>query len=78
MESWGEYWRFTTCSARRIFEEAFPAANVRVEAHGNVLAANAFLQGFAVEDVRQEHLNYCDPDYEVLITVRAVKAEKTG
>ena len=78
MERWGEYWRFTTCSARRIFEEAFPAANVRVEAHGNVLAANAFLQGLAVEDVRQEHLNYCDPNYEVLITVRAVKAEKTG
>jgi SAM-dependent methyltransferase len=76
MERWGEYWRFTTCSARKIFEEAFPAANVSVEAHGNVLAANAFLQGLAVEDVRQEQLDYCDPDYEVLITVRAIKSEE--
>jgi SAM-dependent methyltransferase len=77
MERWGEYWRFTTCSARKIFEEAFPAVNVSVEAHGNVFAANAFLQGLAVEDVCQEQLNYCDPDYEVLITVRAIKFEES-
>jgi SAM-dependent methyltransferase len=74
MERWGEYWRFTTCSARKLFEDAFPAGNVTVQAYGNVLAASAFLQGLAVEDVRREKLDYRDPNYEVLITVRAIKS----
>jgi len=70
-------WAFTQLSARRLFEEAFPAANIRVEAHGNVLAAIAFLHGLAVEELRQEELDYHDPDYEVLITLKALKQEET-
>jgi hypothetical protein len=73
METWGEYWRFTKQSARRLFEEVFPAPSVAVEVYGNVLAAAAFLYGLAVQDLRQKELDYCDPDYEVIITVRAVK-----
>ena len=70
-------WAFTQLSARQLFEEVFPASNVKVEARGNVLAAVAFLYGLAVEDLRQEELDHCDPDYEVLITLRAVKPEAT-
>ena len=73
MDRWGEYWRFTTLSARRLFEEVFPPENVRAEAYGNVLAAIAFLHGLAAQDLRREELNYRDADYEVLITVRAMK-----
>jgi|SRR3990172_8519866 len=73
VDRWGEYWHFTTQSARRLFQEIFPPANVRVEAHGNVLTAVAFLHGLATEELRQEELDYCDPDYEVLVAVRAVK-----
>ncbi len=73
MDRWGDYWRFTTLSARRLFEEVFPAANVTVTAYGNVLTAVAFLHGLASQELRQEELDYCDPDYEVSITVRAVK-----
>jgi SAM-dependent methyltransferase len=73
MERWGDYWRFTTLSARRLCEEVFPAANITVKAQGNVLAAMAFLHGLAAQELRQEELDHCDPDYEVLITVRAVK-----
>ena len=40
---------------------------------GNVLVAVAFLHGLAVEDLHKEELDYRDSDYEVLITVRAVK-----
>jgi SAM-dependent methyltransferase len=69
--SW--YWAFTTRSARRLFEEAFPPDNVEVEAHGNVLAAISFLHGLAVKELRREELDYQDPDYELLITLRAVK-----
>jgi hypothetical protein len=44
-----------------------------VEAHGNVLVATAFLQGLATQELRQEELNYSDANYEVLLTVKAVK-----
>ena len=76
---YGEYyrWMFTQLSARQLFEEAFPAANLRIEAHGNVLAAVSFLHGLAVEELHQEELNYHDSDYEVLITLRVVKPEVT-
>ncbi len=73
MDRWGYFWSFTTQSARRLFEEVFPASNISVEAHGNVLAAIAFLHGIAAEELRQDELEYFDPDYETLITVRAVK-----
>jgi SAM-dependent methyltransferase len=75
VDPWGEYWRFTTQSARRLFQEYFPAGNVRVGLHGNVLSAMAFLHGLAAEELRQEELDYLDPNFEVLVTVRAVKPE---
>jgi hypothetical protein len=71
---WGDYWRFTSLSARRTFESGFPEGDLRVEAHGNVLAATAFLHGLSTRDLRPQELDFHDPDYEVLITVRAVKA----
>ncbi len=75
MNRWGDYWRFTTLSAKRLFEEVFPPENVEVQAYGNVLTAVAFLHGLAAEELKKEELDYHDPDYEVLITVRAVKPE---
>ena len=75
MERWGEYWRFTSLSARRLFEEAFSTGNVSVDSYGNVLAANALLQGLVLEDLRRQELDCRDPDYELVITVRAVKLE---
>jgi len=75
MDRWGHYWNFTTLSARQLFEELFPAAKVKVDAYGNVLAAIALLHGLARQELRQEELNHHDSDYEVLITVRAVKPD---
>jgi glycosyltransferase involved in cell wall biosynthesis/SAM-dependent methyltransferase len=73
MDRWGDYWRFTTLSARRLFERVFPADRVEVEAHGNVLAATAFLYGLASQELRPEELGHTDPDYQLLIAIRAVK-----
>jgi SAM-dependent methyltransferase len=73
MDRWGDYWRFTTLSARRLFEAAFGPGKVDVAARGNVLVATAFLHGLSTRDLRPDELEYRDPDYEVLITVRAVK-----
>jgi SAM-dependent methyltransferase len=73
MDRWGDFWRFTSLSARRLFEESFPAGNVTVQAYGNVLVAVAFLEGLALEELKREELDQSDRDYELLITVRAVK-----
>ncbi len=73
MDRWGEHWRFTTLSTRRLCEGVFPPPNVSVRAHGNVLAATAFLYGLAAEELQQEDLDHSDADYELLITARAAK-----
>jgi len=76
-EAWGEYWRFTSLSARLLFEEVFPPELVTIRAYGNVLAAISFLHGLAREDLKQKELDAIDPDYEILIAIRAVKPENT-
>lgn len=73
MDRWGYYWSFTSASMRCLLQEAFPPANVQVAAHGNVLASIAFLHGLAQSELKQEELDYVDPDYQLLITARAVK-----
>ncbi len=74
MDRWGHFWSFTTCSARRMFEEFFEPEGVSVEAHGNVLSAIAFLHGLADRELDPSELEFHDPDYEVLIGVRARKS----
>lgn len=74
-DKWGEYWRFTSLSAKLLFEEAFSARNVTIRSYGNVLAAISFLEGLAAEDLKKKELDMVDRSYEVLIAIRAVKAE---
>jgi SAM-dependent methyltransferase len=73
MDRWGDFWRFTSLSIRRLFEEAFDPDEVSVQTHGNVLVATSFLQGRASRELRQADLSHHDPDYELLITVRATR-----
>jgi hypothetical protein len=70
---WGDWWRFTSDSARRLFAEAYGPENVEVEAHGNVLSAACFLYGLAAEELSEDELAHHDPDFELLMTIRAVK-----
>ena len=76
--AWQSTWSLTDRAARGLFEEAFPASAITVETHGNVLAATAFLHGLAVEELTSGELDYCDEDYQVIITIRAVKPEETA
>jgi SAM-dependent methyltransferase len=78
MDRWGYYWSFTTASAERLFAAAFSAQNVMVQAHGNVLASAAFLYGLASQELRREELDHHDPDYQLLIAVRAEKPPVTA
>ena len=70
---WGDYWRFTTQSARRLTEQAFPGDRIVVECAGNVLSSIAFLHGMAVEELEIDELEHRDPEYPLLITIRAQK-----
>jgi SAM-dependent methyltransferase len=74
-ESWGNYWcwSFTALSARRLFEEHFPPEQVEVETFGNVLAAASFLYGLGRDELTRRELDHRDPDYEMVITLRAQK-----
>jgi hypothetical protein len=73
MNRWGDYWRFTSLSAQRLFEEAFGSESVELTVYGNVLTAIAFLHGLATDDLTKPELAFHDPDYELLIAVRATR-----
>jgi SAM-dependent methyltransferase len=79
-DQWGKswFWNFTSLSIRRLLEEAFPRDCVEIEAHGNVLAATALLQGISTDEMKRTELDSLDPHYEVLITVRASKPTAEG
>lgn len=74
-DNWSDYWcwSFTSVAAKRLFGEVFGVENLEVKSYGNVLSAIAALQGMATQELRPEELDYYDPVYQVLITVRAVK-----
>ncbi len=71
---YGEYWRFTADSLQRLFEPVF-RGGLEIKSFGNVMAATAFLQGIAIEDLPDlSLLDKHDPDYQLLLTIRARKA----
>jgi SAM-dependent methyltransferase len=74
-QDWNDtwYWNFTAGSAQRLFEEAFPTANIRIESYGNSLAATAFLHGLASQEIPSRKLDEADPRFPVILTVRATK-----
>ncbi len=78
MDRWGDYWRFTTASVSRLLGDAFGPAWVAVAAHGNVLVAADFLRGYAAQELAPRALAYHDPDYQLLVIARAVKADEAG
>jgi len=73
MDRWGDYWRFTDASTRRLFAEVFGPDNVTIQTYGNVLVACAFLHGLAANELSASELDFADPEYQVVITVRATK-----
>ena len=73
MERWGDYWRFTTISIKKSFEEVFGNGNVEVDFYGNVLSAISFLEGISSEELTKNELFYKDKNYPVTIVIKALK-----
>lgn len=69
------YWNFTDRSVQAMLGEMFQQADVSVSAHGNLIAATAFLQGLSAGELRDAELASRDPAYQVVIGARAIKAQ---
>jgi SAM-dependent methyltransferase len=74
-ETW--HWGFTLLWADAAFARVFGRENVHVRSYGNVLAGTAFLWGLSVAELTTEELDYFDPDYQVIVAVRAVRRSDT-
>jgi SAM-dependent methyltransferase len=74
MEQTGDYWRFTGVSVRKMFEAEFGPGGVEVEVLGNVLSSVALLHGLAAEEFDTASLLEADPQFQMLMTVRAERA----
>lgn len=74
-DEWSRTWSWGIDSrlANRLFASRFGEHNVTVEAHGNPLAAAAFLHGLATADLAPAQFDDDEEGCELLLTVRAVK-----
>ncbi|MDO7885544.1 glycosyltransferase [Hymenobacter cheonanensis] len=74
-DEWGAtwYWSFTDKVLKRLMGEFFADAEITVGSFGNVWAATAFLYGMGLSEVKQEELDYYDPQFQVINTIKAVK-----
>jgi glycosyltransferase involved in cell wall biosynthesis len=78
-DRWGHHWNLTVQSAARLFGTVFGPENISVAGHGNVLAAVAFLEGLAAGELEASELDNVDPDYPVIVSIRAVRpADHSG
>lgn len=69
----GDYWRFTEASARYLFEKKFNPKQLTVATCGNVRSGLYFYAGLAQEDVPHETLEKNDPNFPLIVTIRAIK-----
>ncbi|MGB5869591.1 MAG: class I SAM-dependent methyltransferase [Albidovulum sp.] len=73
VDDWGEYWHFTTQSKRRLFHAHFPRENTHVSTVGNVFTCICNLHGLGASEIDKSELDMHDPNFEMLVLVRAVK-----
>jgi len=67
------YWAFTDKVFIPLMAETFPGSQPKVQSFGNVFAASTFLYGMGIPEVPKEKLDYHDPHFQVIITVKTVK-----
>jgi glycosyltransferase involved in cell wall biosynthesis len=67
------FWSFTALSAYKLCSEVFPESHISVSSYGNVMTATALMHGLAAEELSPRQLDFNDPLYQVVVTIRAVK-----
>jgi len=78
MRQTGDYWRFTDASMGKMFDEEFGPESYRIQSHGNVLAAVAFLHGIAAEECDESLLLKHDSEYQIILAIRAERQGPHG
>ncbi len=68
-----DFWRWTPTGAKFVFSKYFKNKNLVVEGFGNVLAGTGFWVGMAQEDLKEKNLKYFDPNFPILVTIKAQK-----
>lgn len=73
---WGKtwYWSLTPASLTRMLDDAFGTGRASVSCYGNVFAATALLQGFAVEELPRRKLDVIDTLYPVIVAAAVSRA----
>lgn len=74
-KNWGDYWRFTDMSMRRLLEEVFDVEQIEVCTYGNMKAAIAFLYGMCLEEMKIEDLEYVDEQFPMIVAAGARKGK---
>lgn len=64
-----DYWRLSAAGWTQIVARVWPECEVRIESHGNCLAATAALYGLALEELSPTELDIVDARYPVLTTL---------
>lgn len=71
MDRWGDYWRFSSATVRRLFGAHFDAAELEIRSAGNALSTTAFLFGLSARELAPGELAHRDPAYELVLGIRA-------
>jgi glycosyltransferase involved in cell wall biosynthesis len=73
---WKDYWlwSFTDTAMRKVMKETFNGSAIDIQTYGNVKVASCFLYGMGLPEIDMKSLNYHDPQYQVIISVKAVKS----
>lgn len=64
---------FTSAYIEKVFNEFFPSQNIELQGYGNILVAIGLLHGVSSSELQPHELEYHDNNYEIIITVKAVK-----
>jgi SAM-dependent methyltransferase len=68
-------WRLTVPSCTRLFAKSFGEENTTVRSYGSLVTCIAFLEGMACEELTHNEMAKSDPDFPLIIGVRAVKVK---
>lgn len=67
------YWSFTDKALQKLLRETFNPEDIEIKTFGNVFTAASFLYGMGLHEVPKDKLDYTDPQFQVIITVKATK-----
>ena len=72
-DRWGQYWSYTKQSLTLLINTYCPGAELEVNSFGNVKTAVCGLYGIPSNYISPKVLDYCDEDYQVIITARVTR-----